>query len=182
MTSPAVATSIARQYSGGTLPRDFHMERRANVTPSLSARTVAPPAASYARLRMSTPAFSTHRYVQVNVSLRRPTNGELILAGMEKKRSITPSLKQRKDLGDRLTKAIERAGKTQAWVADQLNCTEAQISKMCKHGSGGMWAFAQACDVVGVSLDYVVLGTYPKADDWFMDKLRQLMATAGKPA
>lgn len=121
--------------------------------------------------------FLTHRYDEVNDTLRRSQNGGLTLAVM-KKRSITPSAAQRKDYGRRLSEAIERAGKSQAWIAEQLHCTEAQISKMCKHGAGGLWAFAQACDVIGASLDYVVLGTYPRADDFFMDKLRQLMATA----
>jgi hypothetical protein len=126
--------------------------------------------------------FLTNRYLEINDPLMQATNGGLRLARMTKKRSITPTATQRKDYGRRLGEAIDRAGKTQAWVAEQLHCTEAQISKMCKHGAGGLWAFAQACDLIGASLDYVVLGTYPKADDFFMDRLRQMMGSQAPAA
>lgn len=183
-----VAFSTAMHCSAGMRPRFFHIETSWMDTPSVDARGAMPPASSIARSTTdgasgrsesmsAMPLFLTDRYEQINDSLRRATNGGLRLAGMTKKRSITPTATQRKDYGKRLADAIDRAGRTQVWVAEQLHCTEAQVSKMCKHGAGGLWAFAQACDLIGASLDYVVLGTYPKADEWFVDRLKQMMGT-----
>lgn len=141
------------------------------------------PASLIALESASTGPFLTNRYAQVNVSLRQADGRYRTLAPMTRpktSRSITPTKQQRLAIGKRLAETIEKKGYTQVWLAEQLNCTEAQVSKMCKHGQGGLWAFAQACDALGESLDYIVLARFPTANQEFMEQLKTLMNSAEK--
>lgn len=125
--------------------------------------------------------FLTHHLGEVNDTLRHNRSTVPKVGSMTRKqRSITPSAAERKGYGKRLADTLDKKGYTQAWLADELNCTEAQVSRMCKHGAGSLWAFAQACEVIGESMDFIVLNKYPMADETFQKQLKDMVSDAAR--
>lgn len=86
------------------------------------------------------------------------------------------SQKEKAAVGKRLLESAEKAGKNGAWLADKLGVSESHVSKMFKTGSVSLWVAARISQLLGVSLDYLVFGTFPSADADFVRQLKNLMA------
>ena len=115
----------------------------------------------------------------INAQFTPGVNYPLMLEGVVRERiRFMLSKQQKADIGSRIERSIESAGKNQAWLARELGVTPAHISKMCKTGSVSLDMLAQICLLVGASMDWVIFGKgtkLPRASEEFAEKFRELL-------
>lgn len=126
----------------------------------------------------------THSQLKVNRQLTNQSVASIMIAGMTPA-SDDLTQEQKIAMGRRIRESIAIAKKNQTWLAAQLECSKAHVSKMCKTGSVSLGTLARICQLLGSSLDYIVLGKIQPADTKFIHDLRMLMDSAelaGNPA
>lgn len=86
-----------------------------------------------------------------------------------------------KEVGARITAALEARGKTQAWLTRELGQTSASVSKICARGTNRVETLAKICLLLQCSMDELVFGSMtrlPRAEEKFLEDLKQLMQRA----
>lgn len=121
----------------------------------------------------------------INAQFTPAVNSPLMLERVVHERiRFMLSKQQKADMGGRIERAIEGAGKNQAWLARELGVTPAHISKMCKTGSVSLDMLAQICLLLGASMDWIVFGKgtkLPRASEEFAEKFRELLTYLPEP-
>ena len=86
---------------------------------------------------------------------------------------------RKRQMGARLKGEIDRTKTTKAQVSRDLGYARATLTNACK-GVVSLELLAEICRHIGASLDYVVYGNYPTADQ-VLALLDQLKSRANKP-